>query len=361
MPDAPDELQRAAADPTTDPAALAEIAQHHEALRPAVALNPAAYDGLLEWLAQFPDPALQSALRQRRGEPEPAPELAPVAAAGSTATAPAAPPANSKKVAIAVVVGVLAVVVIGGVAIGIGVANKNAQVAAEAAYLDSIADDDYVDDEYIEDEYVEPPIDEPEVPAVPPVVGVGTGGTRSWTFASDGGYSFIEDLTVGTPQHYNAANAPTTASGTNTVGFGCAVDATTDLVIPVTWRATVTTVGFDSSIAMRATLTNSSSDVTVTVEQYFSSGTSCKSGTDLSNLNVTWTDPIKPNAAVATEMFVIIEDYYSPARPEGDPAILEQIILRPTGSTHESGTAYNDTGATGWSSAGISLAGTSVK
>ncbi len=61
------ELRAQASDPTTDLATLGAIAHEHPALRPAVALNPSAYEGLLDWLSQLDDPAVRAALAQRNG------------------------------------------------------------------------------------------------------------------------------------------------------------------------------------------------------------------------------------------------------------------------------------------------------
>lgn len=47
-----------AADPGTDPARLAELAQEYPQLRAAIAANPAAYDGLRAWIAQYSEPAV---------------------------------------------------------------------------------------------------------------------------------------------------------------------------------------------------------------------------------------------------------------------------------------------------------------
>jgi hypothetical protein len=54
-----------AVNPNTDPARLAELAQTHPHLRPIIAANPAAYDGLLQWLTQFDEPGLKSTLASR--------------------------------------------------------------------------------------------------------------------------------------------------------------------------------------------------------------------------------------------------------------------------------------------------------
>lgn len=90
--------QSTAINPTTDPTLLAEIAQHRPDLRPALAMNPAAYPALLAWLANLNDPVVNAALAARHATTEP-PEQPPAAvtqtlpiAAGS---APAQPPVTS--------------------------------------------------------------------------------------------------------------------------------------------------------------------------------------------------------------------------------------------------------------------------
>lgn len=64
---APEEYTRQqAADPSTPQQVLADIAALREDLRPVVALNPAAYPGLLDWLASLGEPGVDAALAQRR-------------------------------------------------------------------------------------------------------------------------------------------------------------------------------------------------------------------------------------------------------------------------------------------------------
>lgn len=64
------ELHRAASDPTTQQATLADLAYDHPDLRVAIALNPSTYEGLLEWLSELDDGAVTAALAQRStGEP----------------------------------------------------------------------------------------------------------------------------------------------------------------------------------------------------------------------------------------------------------------------------------------------------
>jgi hypothetical protein len=60
------ELERAASDPSTPQAALADLAYDHPEVRVAIARNPATYDGLLEWLGELDDPDVNAALLGRR-------------------------------------------------------------------------------------------------------------------------------------------------------------------------------------------------------------------------------------------------------------------------------------------------------
>ncbi|WP_282858602.1 PQQ-binding-like beta-propeller repeat protein [Pseudoclavibacter helvolus] len=60
-----DAMMREAWDPATQPQRLYEIAAQIPKARPAVAVHPNAYEGLLGWLSELGDPAVDQALRQR--------------------------------------------------------------------------------------------------------------------------------------------------------------------------------------------------------------------------------------------------------------------------------------------------------
>ncbi|QGG40858.1 hypothetical protein [Aeromicrobium yanjiei] len=62
---ASEDLVREAQDPSTSAARLAELAQADRALWPAIAVHPAAYPGLLEWLGQQGDPTVSAVLAMR--------------------------------------------------------------------------------------------------------------------------------------------------------------------------------------------------------------------------------------------------------------------------------------------------------
>ena len=59
----------AAASPTPPAAELARIAASRPDLHPTLAINPATYPDLVDWLRTSPDPAVQTALAQRATTP----------------------------------------------------------------------------------------------------------------------------------------------------------------------------------------------------------------------------------------------------------------------------------------------------
>lgn len=59
-----------ASDPGTPGQVLADVAALRPDLRPVVATNPSAYPGLLSWLGELGEPAVDSALRARHAGDE---------------------------------------------------------------------------------------------------------------------------------------------------------------------------------------------------------------------------------------------------------------------------------------------------
>lgn len=72
-------LESLASDPSTPGAELQRLAGEYPNLRPLIAMNPATYPALLDWLAELADPAVNLALEQRRAAlaTDAAPTLAP--------------------------------------------------------------------------------------------------------------------------------------------------------------------------------------------------------------------------------------------------------------------------------------------
>jgi hypothetical protein len=90
----PPELLQRAADPDTPAQELADLAAAHAGLRATIALNPATYEGLLDWLRQYGDADVQAALAARAhggassAPPPPPPVAAPVTGPPPTAGSP---------------------------------------------------------------------------------------------------------------------------------------------------------------------------------------------------------------------------------------------------------------------------------
>ena len=89
----------AASSPATPAAELARIAAARPDLHPALAVNPATYPDLVDWLRTSPDPAVQAALARRTiptAQPEPTQaepaQAAQMEAPARTANAPTSPP-----------------------------------------------------------------------------------------------------------------------------------------------------------------------------------------------------------------------------------------------------------------------------
>lgn len=79
----PTGMAGAASNPATDAETLREIAYHFPELRPAVAANPSAYPGLLQWLGELGDPAVSAALAARGAASADATRTLPSFAPGS--------------------------------------------------------------------------------------------------------------------------------------------------------------------------------------------------------------------------------------------------------------------------------------
>lgn len=88
-------IEALASDPKTPGKTLQDIAAHYPELRPALALNPATYPDLLDWLRDLDDPEINFAL-ERRAEAQAAAKNATEAATAKT------PKPSEKKVAKAV-------------------------------------------------------------------------------------------------------------------------------------------------------------------------------------------------------------------------------------------------------------------
>ena len=129
-----DDAIRESQDPSTTGARLAELAQLDRGLWTSIAVHPAAYPALLDWLGQQGDPTVDAVLALRSGSPAaaaapagPPPAGAPTGPAGHAAVPPTSNPSTSTPGSTSgngknlwIVLGMVAVVLvlIGGIAFG---------------------------------------------------------------------------------------------------------------------------------------------------------------------------------------------------------------------------------------------------
>lgn len=186
---------------------------------------------------------------------------------------------------------------------------------------------------------------------------------RTWTFATESGYSYEQVIEVGPPikDGFN---------GDWTVGTACSYDPSTDVAIPVTSTVRATTMGYNTPVRAGFLIQHVgdsysgvgiapyNGDLRLSVERYFSDGTECdimsSSNYADSTFGVQWTDPMSKGVAGSFTFTVIIEDYYVPATPLGDTALLDWITILPQGGKHSDldGSYQRQSGEGG---AGVSL------
>ena len=209
-----------------------------------------------------------------------------------------------------------------------------------------------------------------------------------WQFSNQSGYSYDMTIALGKPTRIPENGVLTHPLDRSfALGSACSVDPKFDIVIPAYWSAKATTVGFDTPISMRALFTDggsgtpdgkyggrgvapTDSDDRVLVEQMFSNGPSCSSfsstnfwgygGSD--GFSVKWDDPTPTGVVRTSYLFIVVKDYFSPATPPGDAALLLWIVLKPLfgGDNSDGAMVYQDRNGADlgvYSDKGITLSG----
>jgi hypothetical protein len=340
-----------ASDPATTAARLAELAHEHPETRPWIAVHPNVYDGLLEWMALYPvetepQPVPESYIEP---EPEPAPAIEPL---------PAASPRKHLSTGAKVGIGAGALVaVLFFTAIGVAASvGHNERVAAdelaaqEQAEFDALAEAEAERQQEIQDELdaEAAAAAEAEAERVREEQAALAKGKGAWKFANESGFSYTLSFATGTP--VRPTGTVTHPSDSEFVaGSICGVDPDTDVVIPVTLRATATTKGYATNISASFILNSGGrtydgngidpfqGDDRVDIEQDFTAGGECTSVSSTNiwgygqpdAISVKWEDPIEEGASVSHELFVIVHDYYLPVHPKGDKALLDYIAILP--------------------------------
>ena len=357
-----------ASDPLTTAERLAELAQTHPETRALISVHPNSYDGLREWIAQYP------------AEPV-APESQPVAqvevahveperALESGLVEPAAAPVDGTVLSsekrwhpgvIAAVIGGVVVLVI--IIASIGAANSNSQ-RESVAYEGELSPSEL---NALEDEREQQAADDRQALADEFGLesGSGTGLVGDWQFSNPAGFSYTTTLSVHVPVRPTAEVAHPSDSAF-IAGQSCSIDPESDLVVPVSLVATATTSEFDTPISVSFIVSGghasyggtgvepSQSDQRLEIEQQFSSGNTCTTVSSavgdylgIDKFGVEGAEPTAEGGRIGHDFFVIIHDYYLPVQPKGDTALLDFIAVIPVaiGSYDAPNEVYTEVGS----------------
>ncbi|MBU1250720.1 MAG: hypothetical protein KJ659_11215 [Actinobacteria bacterium] len=184
----------------------------------------------------------------------------------------------------------------------------------------------------------------------------------TWKYANDSGFSYDLRFTLERPTRGATARSHPLASDFTAENV-CSVSES-DLVIPGSLTAVATTEGYDTPISVNFTLNSGGLEYSgtgipptryddrVRVAQMFSDGGKCST---LSSTNawgyaqppaigVSWQEPLSTGTSVRHAFFIIIQNYYLPAHPDGDPALLDYIAINPLfgGSNTDAAMMYRD-------------------
>lgn len=177
-----------------------------------------------------------------------------------------------------------------------------------------------------------------------------------WGMSAPGGYTALGRLQVGDivragslhPQSVSVCSDGSTTcdvmdrtSEDFAAGEICGADPETDAAVPLILSLEATTADFPTVIAggITATIRRGDGDYlelarAVTIEVKSGTWTDCDDSSDGSaSMSMVSVDPLEQGDTIRVSMFLIIPDYYGPANPSGDPAILDFIEFSPRMST----------------------------
>lgn len=182
-----------------------------------------------------------------------------------------------------------------------------------------------------------------------------------WGMSAPGGYTAIGRLQVGDivragtlhPQSVSVCTDGSTdcdlidrTSEDFAAGEICGADPETDAAVPLILSLEATTADFPAVIAggITASIRRGDGDYlemarAVTIEVKSGTWTDCDdSSGGAASMSMASVDPLENGGTIRVAMFLIIPEYYGPANPAGDPAILDLIEFSPRMS------AFGDSG-----------------
>lgn len=155
--------------------------------------------------------------------------------------------------------------------------------------------------------------------------------TKTWTFTakSSNGYSESGSIAVGTPQRYKT----NLANGSYLASTSCSITAQTDGVTPFVITVTNTTKNFSTKgvATFSVTVPYEDTDATAPTVNFEANWTGTGSGecdsSSTDRLGLISTTALAPNDDTELYGFFIIANYYSPAHPHGDTALLTRVEI----------------------------------
>lgn len=370
-----DSALREVQDPHTSAERLAQLAAMRPDLGSVIALHPHVYDELLDWLAQYGDPAAQAAVARRRAGRDAAASTPDDEAASTSILPPSLlvgsqpePRRASHRRWVWVGAGA-AVLVAVAVVVAVTFAGHPAPVAVVAAHHTAAAAHKPTatptDAATPTSTPTPTPTASPTPTPAPPQTAV---GQATWTFQTESGYGYRMQVSVGAPitagqNGYRSDGSSDGASdstgsdssggdGTdvgdgatiaNTIGSVCEdFDPATDAAVPVTMTVTATTTnGFTTPVSANFSITEADSvgdndeqpdilsTMTLESEEFFSDNTDCASSSDMESMGVEWDDKMAEGDVGTAYFDVIIKNYFSPSYPHGAAGVLPWIDITP--------------------------------
>ena len=166
-----------------------------------------------------------------------------------------------------------------------------------------------------------------------PTSTVSAGGlTRSWTFAgtSPGGYAMSGTFRIGKPQKprpgltIGDATLPSTMTGDE--DSTCEAGSVTEAVIPAELTVTNTSSNLDATVGVSlANMSTADLDGFTSELQWegeYAGSLQCDTDTP-GDVNIVSDDPIEPHTSVTAFGFIVVGNYYTLDRPQGNVTILQ--------------------------------------
>jgi hypothetical protein len=147
---------------------------------------------------------------------------------------------------------------------------------------------------------------------------------QHWQFKTSDGYS--EDLTVRIYAVARLNNLPSLPYSLRRTLVACQADSHAAAVAPLSYLLHYTTRGFNSDVVFTLA-EKGDGPLTVRADAVYGDGSSvCGPNPDLSLFSTRWPS-VSPGATLKGDLYLILDHYFSPAKPNGETSLLAQTCL----------------------------------